>query len=227
METVETKHENYLSAGAGATTITPPGVSSTTSDSERLGVVQRAPLVAVADDDDDIRSGLATLLAHEGYVVTSISHGEKLVEYLENCRGKQRAPDILILDHRMPGYCGIDVLEGLRIIGWTKPIIMITAFGPEVLETARGLGARAIFEKPFEPHDLLTAVAYWLREERPRPRTTPAFDDLPTGDAPRCVLCHVVEEVRLEPQLYGLYFCSECWERCRPHHEHEEIEVGD
>jgi DNA-binding response OmpR family regulator len=115
--------------------------------------------LTIAEDDDDIRDALARLLTQDGFEVTQVVNGELLVQQLES---ESHQLDMLILDHRMPGYSGLDILRVLHKWGWDIPVIMITAFGKEVFPVARSLGACAVFQKPFDHDDLRTAVYFYL-----------------------------------------------------------------
>jgi DNA-binding response OmpR family regulator len=129
------------------------------------------PQIVLAEDDDDVRQPLAELLSADGFDVTCVQDGELLVDVLGHCEGKAAPPDVLITDHRMPGYTGLEVLAGLREAGWTMPVIIITAFGAEIGDVARSLGAYAILRKPFDADDLRTAVFCALDRPRRRIRT--------------------------------------------------------
>ena len=126
--------------------------------------------VVVAEDDDEIRQAVAMALRNEGFEVVEVLDGESLIEYLDHCWQTDTLPDLLITDHRMPVYTGLEVLTGLQEIGWQIPVILITAFGVEVREIAWALGAYAVFDKPFELDDLLTA-AHWSLSTPPEEST--------------------------------------------------------
>ncbi|MEZ4272167.1 MAG: response regulator [Myxococcota bacterium] len=190
-------------------------------------IVLARPRVAIAEDDDDVRCGLAGLFAQDGFEVSCVADGELLVDHLEWCRQNERLPDILILDHRMPGYCGLEVLDGLKSLNWRTPVIMISAFGAEILEAARTLGACAVFEKPFDPDDLRTAVAYWIGSKRQHIQgRVHGHGEANSGPAV-CAACGTSVHIRLEERLPDTYFCAECWERAIPPEEDDEIGVSD
>ncbi|MCA9651661.1 MAG: response regulator [Myxococcales bacterium] len=131
------------------------------------------PVIYLAEDDDDIRETLAALFAHDGFLVRAAPDGQHLFDWLFRERGPgMRTPDVIVTDHRMPGYCSLDILDCLAEIKWTIPVIVITAYGAEVRSMARSHGAQAVLEKPFEPDDLRLAAMHCVnwRTRKLRPR---------------------------------------------------------
>ncbi len=120
------------------------------------------PELMIAEDDDGIRFALAELFAYDGFNVTCVADGELLVQYLEQSCYRRTIPEVLILDHRMPGYCGLDVLRAIRELKWQTRVAFVTAFGDDVCRAARGLGAEAVFEKPFDADELRTVIHSWV-----------------------------------------------------------------
>jgi CheY-like chemotaxis protein len=137
------------------------------------GVDHHRALLYLAEDDDDIRESLAALFEHDGFAVRAAPDGARLFEWLfEGRRPPSEAlPDVIITDHRMPGYCALDILAGLAGTGWRIPVIVITAYGDEIRDLATLHGAYALFDKPFEPDDLCAAamgcIGWGAREVRP------------------------------------------------------------
>jgi DNA-binding NtrC family response regulator len=133
------------------------------------------PVVYLAEDDDEIRETLASLLEYDGHCVRTASDGIQIFDWLFRDRlPAARLPDVIVTDHRMPGYSSLDILAALEELQWTIPVVVITAFGWEVRSLARAHGACAIFEKPFEPDALRLAVMHCInwRVRRVRPRPT-------------------------------------------------------
>lgn len=130
-----------------------------------LSLIRRTPHVLLAEDDYEHRTLLKSELEREGFQVTAVADGGELLDYLEKTilhesYGTPSAPtpDIIVSDVRMPGATGIEVLWGLREARWTKPVLLITAFGDEALhERARRLEAE-ILDKPFVLSDLVDAI---------------------------------------------------------------------
>lgn len=99
----------------------------------------------IVDDDDGVREALWVLF-RDFYRVLLAENGRKAIEVAEG-----REIDVVILDIRMPGMSGIDVLARLKEIDPTTEVIMLTAY--ETLETAREalrLGACDYLSKPYE-----------------------------------------------------------------------------
>ncbi len=126
------------------------------------------PRLLLAEDDDEIRTTLADIFALDGYQVTTAPDGALLVEHLEQARDARQFPHVIVLDHRMPGFSGLEVARALRKSGWPVPIIMITAFAGDIEAMAREAGADAVFQKPFDADDLRTAV-YCCMQDRGGP----------------------------------------------------------
>jgi DNA-binding NtrC family response regulator len=118
--------------------------------------------VMVVDDDRAFRLSTAELLRQEGHDVVLAGSGAEAVKELEGQR-----VDLMLLDLRMPGLDGVDLVEVLRKRGVGVPILMITGFGS--IETAvRSLhtGADDFLAKPVDP-DVLAARVQELLDRRP------------------------------------------------------------
>jgi CheY-like chemotaxis protein len=141
-----------------------------------------APLVVVAEDDHELRFALTELLVGDGYEVVSVPDGEHLIDCLARYDAQGRRPAVIITDHRMPRYTALDVLEILDREGWEVPVIVMTAFGAEIAGRVREAGARAVFDKPFDPDDMRTAVLFWAGT-RARAREHESSPDESSPDA--------------------------------------------
>lgn len=107
-----------------------------------------------------MRRMLARALISEGHEVLEAREGNELLSLLGRwgLSGGGGEPDLIISDIRMPGRSGLDVLRSIREVRWSRPVIMITAFGDEQIHAeARELDAE-VFDKPFDIDDLLRAV---------------------------------------------------------------------
>jgi DNA-binding response OmpR family regulator len=118
--------------------------------------------VILAEDDAPLRRLLASVLAHDGYEILEARNGIELLAHIEQtlfARRERVDAFLIIADIHMPELTGLDVLAILRCARATTPVILITAFGDdETHAEARELGARAVFDKPFDIDALRTAV---------------------------------------------------------------------
>ncbi len=112
------------------------------------------PRVLIIDDERNIRRTFQMVLGGEGYVVEVAETGEEGLE-----KYHQRRPDLVLLDVRMPGIDGLEVLKTVRAEDAELPVIMISGHGTiaTALEATRH-GAFDFLEKPIGKERLLLAV---------------------------------------------------------------------
>jgi DNA-binding response OmpR family regulator len=126
---------------------------------------REAPLVLVADDEDDIRSLVSFRLKRAGYEVITAADGEEAL-----LLATTRLPDLVVLDMMMPKATGLEVTRSMREQSTTKdiPIILLTARAQEA-DVARGFdaGADDYVKKPFSPQDLQARVQALLERSAP------------------------------------------------------------
>lgn len=115
--------------------------------------------VLLVEDDPDMRQGLQDNLELEGYHVLT---AENLREGLN--LGTSQNPDLVILDLMLPDGDGTTLCRQLRLQGFQKPIIMLTARGEE-MDKVLGLevGSDDYVVKPFSLRELLARVRAHLR----------------------------------------------------------------
>jgi DNA-binding response OmpR family regulator len=118
-----------------------------------------AASILVVEDDPAVALALEVALKGEGYLPLLAATGDKGLEI-----GLAQAPDLLILDVRLPGMDGFELLRRLRAGGSKAPVIILTARDEEV-DTILGLelGADDYMTKPFRVRELLTRVKSQLR----------------------------------------------------------------
>lgn len=110
--------------------------------------------ILVAEDEALIRLDLVEMLEESGYhVVGQAGNGEQAVEL---CR--TLAPDLVVMDVKMPGMDGIAAAEEIGAAG-LAPVVMLTAFSDkDLVERARDAGVMAYVVKPFTIEDLRPAI---------------------------------------------------------------------
>lgn len=131
---------------------------------------RNAPLVVLAEDDDDFRALLARTLRREGYNVAELNNGAQLLRTLvaDALNGGRSEIAMVISDIRMPGASGLEALAGIDWASWPIPVVLMTGFGDrETHAAAKKLGAAAVIDKPFDLDELLALVTKLLHRERP------------------------------------------------------------
>jgi DNA-binding response OmpR family regulator len=115
--------------------------------------------ILIVEDEHAVARGIEYALQQEGYTVILARSGE---EGLELAVGQ--APDLVILDVRLPGIDGFEVLRRLRAAGSKAPVLMLTARDDEVDKViGLELGADDYVTKPFGLRELLSRVKALLR----------------------------------------------------------------
>lgn len=108
-------------------------------------IEKAAKTILVVDDEKDICDYFAHCLEKEGYRVETATNGQKALKLV-----KESSPVLILLDLKMPGMDGIEVLEELRKIGSTAPVIALSAYGELDLNIkATRLGSHNCIAKPF------------------------------------------------------------------------------
>jgi CheY-like chemotaxis protein len=145
-------------------------VSAPISPTPRLATGKR---VLLAEDDPALRTLITESLRRDGHQVTSATNAAELWFILRDAHFHRQAPgpfDVLLTDQRMPLGTGLSVVEILRAVDPSLPVILITAFGDaELHAAARSLNVSAVFDKPFDLDDLRTALLI-LADRKPRRR---------------------------------------------------------
>ncbi|MEO8450994.1 MAG: response regulator transcription factor, partial [Gemmatimonadota bacterium] len=120
--------------------------------------------VLLVEDNPDLAFGLRTSLEVEGYEVL---HAESGLEGLTLARGM--APDLIVLDLRLPEMSGYEVLRELRRGGREMPVLILTAKGEEA-DKVQGfrLGADDYVVKPVGVLEFLARVEALLRRTKPK-----------------------------------------------------------
>lgn len=134
----------------------------------------RPVTVVVAEDESIIRLDLVETLRAEGYeVLGDVGAGDEAVALVE-----ELAPDVVLLDIKMPGLDGLAaarrITEGRR-----TAVVVLTAFSQrDLVEEAREAGAMAYLVKPYQRDDLVPAIELALARFREFRALEEQVDDL-------------------------------------------------
>jgi CheY-like chemotaxis protein len=111
--------------------------------------------ICVCDDERPIMQLCVMVLEALGHAVDGYTRGEEALARLE-----ARPADILVVDYKMPGLNGVEVVRRARALHPKLRVIMITGHGtPDIIAEARSAGVETIVLKPFTPTELMEAVA--------------------------------------------------------------------
>ena len=117
---------------------------------------QRPDVVAIVEDDAGVRDALQGLLDSHGFKTRCFASAEA---YLG---ASASPPACLILDLRLPGMSGLELLRKLQAAGSVPPTIVLSGeINRDSKARARLLraGARAVLDKPFDPDQLVQLIA--------------------------------------------------------------------
>ncbi len=123
--------------------------------------------VLVVDDEPGMRHILERVLTDEGYTVKTASEGNAAIKMIG-----QDAPDAVMLDIRMPGKSGLEILDHIKQEAPDTSVIMMTAFGTvETAVKAMKRGAYEYITKPFNNDEVLHIINNALERKRLLDRT--------------------------------------------------------
>ncbi len=112
----------------------------------------RPKIVAIVDDDRNLRTALQDLLESAGLRGEVYSSADEFI-----VRKGYLTSDFVLSDLRMPGISGIDLLRWLRDEGIDQPVIIMTSYpDADIAATAIQQGASAFLKKPLDSSELLS-----------------------------------------------------------------------
>lgn len=133
-------------------------------------MTDRAPLVAVVDDEDNVRLALRRLLRSAGFDVLAYESGSEFLRHVA-----RSLPDCVVLDIRMPGPSGFEVQATMAAQQLTIPVVVVTGNDSrESQQEAMDRGADAYLCKPVDGDALIDAVLTAIGRHRRESRTPAA-----------------------------------------------------
>lgn len=112
--------------------------------------------ILIVDDSKTIRQQVSFTLSKGGYEVIEAEDGIDGISKLE----ANQDIAMVISDVNMPNMDGLEMLETLKAKGSAVPIVMLTTEGAaELIQRAKQAGAKGWLVKPFQPEQLVAAVA--------------------------------------------------------------------
>src|SRR5947199_5921816 len=120
--------------------------------------------ILVIDDEAAIRDSLKMTLEYEGYEFVGARTGQEGLALAE-----REAPDLVVLDVKMPGMDGIEVLDRLRAMNDALPVVVVSGHGTiSTAVEATKKGAFDFIEKPFATDRVLVSLRNALDQRRLR-----------------------------------------------------------
>jgi DNA-binding response OmpR family regulator len=122
-----------------------------------------AKQILIVDDEDTLTWSLSKTLARdrEIYEVATASDGQTAISLL-----KRRSFDVVVLDIRLPGVDGLDLLVKIKQEMPSTRVIIMTAYGSsEIKEKAKARGSLYYIEKPFDLDQMRSLILKALRED--------------------------------------------------------------
>ncbi|MCA1032128.1 response regulator [Bacillus timonensis] len=108
----------------------------------------------IVDDQYGIRILLNEVFNKEGYQTFQAANGVQAIDIV-----KKHSPDLVLLDMKIPGMDGIEILKRLKAIDEDIQVIIMTAYGElDMIQEAKDLGAITHFAKPFDIDEIRDAV---------------------------------------------------------------------
>ena len=127
-------------------------------------MAEHIPRVLVVDDEEEIRKILSSILEKEGFKVITAPDGEQAMEKI--CFD---TPDAVLLDVRMPGINGMEVLKKIKEIDDDLPVVLVTAYADihQAVEAMKE-GAYDYLAKPFDNNEVVWVTSRALAEGKLR-----------------------------------------------------------
>ena len=136
---------------------------------------EERPLLLVVDDDEVFRNRLCRAFEQRNWEAGAVPNGEDAVRF-----ASERSPDLVLVDLRMPGMGGLEVVQELRAADSSMTIIVLTGYGsiPTAI-SAMKRGADHYLSKPADADQILNAYGR-ISEGSNDPPPDPATHAVPS-----------------------------------------------
>jgi DNA-binding response OmpR family regulator len=149
--------------------------------------------ILIVDDETNVRLNFRTTLETEGYEVFAVCSGEEAVQSLA-----EHTFALAILDIRMPGMDGLELLAKMRENGIKVPAMIVTAYSdvPNAVKAMK-LGAIDFLQKPLRPEDLRSIVTEILKRHNGQDEPSTETFSAHIVAAKRCLNLRAFAKARL------------------------------
>lgn len=120
--------------------------------------------ILIVDDEKLITETLAGMLRHRGYEVLEALDGETALKFLQ-----EQTPDLVLLDMKLPGIDGLEVLKTIRKDYPNVFVVVMTGYDVEYKKKVEHIGSDGFFVKPILVSDLKEKIEELFSKGRPTP----------------------------------------------------------
>jgi len=147
--------------------------------------MDRKGVILVVDDEKEVTMSLKGFFTALGHDMLTALNGKEALQIIDSI-----GLDLILLDVRMPGIDGIQVLKHIREKKPKTKVIIITAYDKEVKEEVEKLGIDGFFAKPIDLSKLLDRIRYVLYETKKDTRAYPTKEkpEKPLEEVPKAKL---------------------------------------
>jgi DNA-binding response OmpR family regulator len=136
------------------------------------------PVILVVDDEPVARQSLSDILRLEGYTVNAAPNGQAAVEYV-----RTHPVDLMVVDLRMPGMDGLEVVQVVNQVSPDTEVILLTAHGStETAIQALRLRIHDYLLKPALPPQIIASVKKGLARRSTRVKVRGGVEALSEDD---------------------------------------------
>ncbi|WP_339174459.1 response regulator [Anoxybacillus sp. FSL W8-1294] len=115
--------------------------------------------ILIVDDQFGIRILLNEVFQKEGYETYQAANGVQALDLFA-----KHSPDLVLLDMKIPGMDGVEILKKMKEMNENVKVIVMTAYGElDMIHETKKLGALTHFAKPFDIDDMRDAVKKYIR----------------------------------------------------------------
>lgn len=127
-----------------------------------MNILGKKPIILVVDDDESMRDACTQILAKDGFQAETAKDGSSGLEKIKNSK-----PDLVLIDLKMPGINGIEVLERTKEVDPNIITVVITGYATvESAVEAMKKGAYDFLPKPFTPDELRIIIKRGLERRK-------------------------------------------------------------
>ena len=154
-------------------------------------------VILVVDDEKEVTMSLKGFFTALGYDMLTALDGTEALNIINSIK----SPDLILLDVRMPGVDGIQILKHLRNSNSKAKVIIMTAHDKEVMQEVEKIGIDGFFAKPIDLSKLIDRIRYVIDDPRRDTRAYPSKEkeDITSEKTPKARLLFIEPS----PIVYG------------------------